>query len=194
MSWTDQCPAQATGIDLKLGFSACQSHMTAMMAMPPVVPVNHRPLRAVTHVIAMIDAEDAFHAADDAADCCANHRADRASDAVALIEAMRSAAGNALCLCGERHRKRYEKQAGNKQVLFHEVIPFEVRGFRRHDGTKNWLSTPLKKCIGSPEQKYISDAGKKAPELGAFSSGIRLGWDYPPAGPSRHGVSGACSD
>jgi hypothetical protein len=31
------------------------------------------------------------------------------------------------------------------------------------------LSTPLKKCIGSPEQKYISDAGKKAPELGAFS-------------------------
>src|SRR5665647_2617426 len=74
MSWTDQCPAQAPGIDLKLGFSACQSHMTAMMAMPPVVPVNHRPLRAVTHVIAMIDAEDAFHAADDAADCCANHR------------------------------------------------------------------------------------------------------------------------
>src|ERR1039457_1013424 len=138
MSWTDQCPAQAPGIDLKLGFSACQSHMTAMMAMPPVVPVNHRPLRAVTHVIAMIDAEDAFHAADDAADCCANHRADRASDAVALIEAMRSAAGNALCLCGERHRKRYEKQAGNKQVLFHEVIPFEVRGFRRHDGARNW--------------------------------------------------------
>src|SRR5450759_598407 len=71
MSWTDQCPAQAPGIDLKLGFSACQSHMTAMMAMPPVVPVNHRPLRAVTHVIAMIDAEDAFHAADAAADCCA---------------------------------------------------------------------------------------------------------------------------
>jgi hypothetical protein len=56
------------------------------------------------------------------------------------------------------------------------------------------VSTPLKKCIGSPEQKYISDAGKKAPELGAFSSGIRLGWDYPPAGPSWHGVSGACSD
>src|SRR5450830_663083 len=115
MSWTDQCPAQAPGIDLKLGFSSCQSHM-----------------------IAMIDAEDAFHAADDTADCCANHRADRASDAVALIEAMRSAAGNALCLCGERHRKRYEKQAGNKQVLFHEVIPFEVRGFRRHDGARNW--------------------------------------------------------
>jgi len=31
-----------------------------------------------------------------------------------------------------------------------------------------------------PEQKYISDAGKKAPEQGAFCSGIGLGSDYPP--------------
>ena len=62
------------------------------------------------------------------------------------------------------------------------------------DAVRFAMSTPLKKCIGSPEQKYISDAGKKAPELGAFSSGIRLGWDYPSAGPSWHGVSGACSD
>jgi hypothetical protein len=30
------------------------------------------------------------------------------------------------------------------------------------------LSTPQQKCVGWPEQKYISDAGKKAPELGAF--------------------------
>jgi hypothetical protein len=30
------------------------------------------------------------------------------------------------------------------------------------------VSTPEQKCIGWPEQKYISDAGKKAPELGAF--------------------------
>lgn len=103
------------------------------MAMPPLMPVSHRPLGTVAHVIAMINAEDAFHAADDAADCCANHRADRASDTVALIEAMRSTAGNALCLCGEWHRKRREKKAGNKQILFHEVVPFEVRGFRRHD-------------------------------------------------------------
>src|SRR5260370_13881135 len=45
------------------------------------------------------------------------------------------------------------------------------------------MSTPLKKCIGSPEQKYISDAGMKAPELGAFSSGFRLWRAYLPAGP-----------
>ena len=57
------------------------------------------------------------------------------------------------------------------------------------------LSTPEQKCIGLPEQKYINDASKKAPETGAFCSGIRLGSDYPPAAyPSWHGVSGACSD
>ena len=55
--------------------------------------------------------------------------------------------------------------------------------FRRLVTILRHVSTPEQKCIGSPEKKYISDAGKKAPELGAFSSGIRLGWDYPPAGP-----------
>ena len=30
------------------------------------------------------------------------------------------------------------------------------------------VSTPEQKCIGLPEQKYISDGGKKAPELGAL--------------------------
>ncbi len=56
------------------------------------------------------------------------------------------------------------------------------------------VSTPEQKCIGFPEQKYINDAGKKAPELGAFCSGIRLGLDYPLACPNWHGVSVACSD
>jgi hypothetical protein len=43
------------------------------------------------------------------------------------------------------------------------------------------MSTPERSCIGSPERRCINDDGKKAPELGAFSSGIRLGWYYPPA-------------
>jgi hypothetical protein len=30
------------------------------------------------------------------------------------------------------------------------------------------MSTPEQKCIGSPEQKYINDAGEKAPALGGF--------------------------
>ncbi len=37
------------------------------------------------------------------------------------------------------------------------------------------MSTPEQKCFGSPEQKYINDAGMKAPELGAFSSASVLG-------------------
>jgi hypothetical protein len=56
------------------------------------------------------------------------------------------------------------------------------------------VSTPETSYIGAPERKYINDAYKKAAELGAFLSGIRLGWDYPPACPSWHGVIGACFD
>src|SRR5450830_141503 len=36
------------------------------------------------------------------------------------------------------------------------------------------LSTPLRSCISLPERKYINEAGKKAPELGAFCLGIRV--------------------
>ena len=40
----------------------------------------------------------------------------------------------------------------------------------------------------------ISDAGKKAPELGVFSLEVKPGWDYPRARPSWRGANGACSD
>jgi hypothetical protein len=56
------------------------------------------------------------------------------------------------------------------------------------------VSTPLQKCIGSPEQKYINGADKKTPKLGALCLEIRLGADYVAAFPRRCGVSGACSD
>ena len=53
------------------------------------------------------------------------------------------------------------------------------------------VSTPEQKCIGLPEQKYLSDGGKKAPELGGhFSSNVRLRWDYPTACPGWSGASG----
>ena len=42
------------------------------------------------------------------------------------------------------------------------------------------LLKPEQKSIGWPEQKYISGAGKKAPELGALSLGIKAAWDYSP--------------
>jgi hypothetical protein len=47
----------------------------------------------------------------------------------------------------------------------------------------NHMSTPEQKCIGWPEQKYISDVSRKAPETGVFCSGIRLGSDYLPTYP-----------
>jgi hypothetical protein len=56
------------------------------------------------------------------------------------------------------------------------------------------LSAPEQTCIDLPEQFCISGAGRKALEREAFSSGIRLGSDYPPAGPNWQGVSGACAD
>ena len=88
-----------------------------VMVMPTMVPV----VRRLADVVALVDAEHTFDAADNAADRGANHGADRAGDAVALIEAMRGAAGNALRLRGERHRKHCEKHAANQQVLFHQV-------------------------------------------------------------------------
>ena len=88
-----------------------------VMVMPTMVPV----VRRLTHVVALVEAEHAFDATDHAADRGANHGADRAGDAIALIEAMRGAAGNALRLRGERHGEHCEKRAANQQVHFHEV-------------------------------------------------------------------------
>jgi hypothetical protein len=68
------------------------------------------------------------------------------------------------------------------------------RAWRAESRTKTPLSTPEQKCIGSPEQKYINGADKKAPKLGALCLEIRLGADYAAAFPRRCGVSGACSD
>ena len=60
------------------------------------------------------------------------------------------------------------------------------------------MSTPEQKCIGWPEQKYISEAGKirRPAEPGALGLGIRLGSDYPPAYPSWQGkvISGSTFD
>ena len=38
-----------------------------------------------------------------------------------------------------------------------------------------YVSTPEQKCIGWPEQKYISDASRMAPKLGSFVQASGLG-------------------
>ena len=88
-----------------------------VMVMPTMVPV----VRRLADVVALVDAERTFDATDHAADRGADHGADRSGNAVALIEAMRGAAGNALRLRGERHGEHCEKRAANQQVLFHQV-------------------------------------------------------------------------
>jgi hypothetical protein len=84
--------------------------MAVVMMATPMVPVDRRRL---ADVIALIDAEYAFDAADHAADRGSDHRADRAGDAVALIEAMSGATGDALRLDGERHSERRDNGAGD---------------------------------------------------------------------------------
>jgi hypothetical protein len=78
-----------------------------MHAMPTV-----RTRRLVhARAIVLVDAQHAFDAADDAAYCGTDHRADRTCDASALMEAMRGTSWHALRLCRDRKRDRCEKQA-----------------------------------------------------------------------------------
>jgi hypothetical protein len=55
------------------------------------------------------------------------------------------------------------------------------RAWRAESRTKTPLSTPEQKCIGSPEQKYINDVGKKPPnwELFVIRSRTRSLHDVP---------------
>ena len=46
------------------------------------------------------------------------------------------------------------------------AVPLRARGEDSFSAHQIALSTPEQKCIGWPEQKYISEAGKKAPRTG----------------------------
>jgi len=59
--------------------------------------------------------------------------------------------------------------AGEKIVLVLEAIgddKIRVNSSSLNHPLTILLSTPEQKCIGWPEQKYISEAGKKAPRTG----------------------------
>ena len=74
----------------------------------------------VAALVTVIDAKNTLDPADDATDRAADDRADRPSAAVALIEAMCGAAGNALRLGrggGEDCKNRTDERDAN----FHEV-------------------------------------------------------------------------
>ena len=73
----------------------------------------------------MVDAEHALDAADHAANRGADHRADRARDAVALVKAVRGPTRNALRLRGQRRRDGCEKYA--RQYCHLITRPFLVQ-------------------------------------------------------------------
>jgi hypothetical protein len=58
--------------------------------------------------------------------------------------------------------------------------PNSVNNRKREDRRRNQeLSTPEQKCIGLPEQKYISDAGKKGGRIIASFSSRKSRSSYP---------------
>ena len=52
-------------------------------------------------------------------------------------------------------------------IFVHEALVIGEQSFG--------VSTPEQKCVGWPEQKYISDAGRKAPNWGPFLRASGLG-------------------
>jgi hypothetical protein len=69
------------------------------------------------------------------------------------------------------HKKvRYSPKSKGKEYTPLSAAQDVEQAFKVLEGRwKLLMSTPEQKCISWPEQKYIGDAGNKAPELGAFS-------------------------
>jgi hypothetical protein len=113
---------------LMIGGGLAAVPIVPMMAMAMIRPSGayHR-LFAIVHIL-MIDAEHAFHAADDTADRGSHDGADRTGNAVAFMKAVRGAPGNSLRLCGERHGERSKARA-NEQFQSHEVTSTFVGDF-----------------------------------------------------------------
>src|SRR4051812_46527505 len=75
----------------------------------------------IVAVVVMVDAEDTLDSADDTPDRAANDRTDRPGAAVAFLETMRGAAGNALRL--RRTRGENCKNGSDEgKANFHEVL------------------------------------------------------------------------
>jgi hypothetical protein len=70
------------------------------------------------------DAEHAFDAANNAADCAADHRPDRPRSVAADISAMGDAVRNALRLCRQRTAKRCCERGREEDASSHPITPF----------------------------------------------------------------------
>jgi hypothetical protein len=105
--------------------------MVVMSVVPPM-PAVPRPV-GIFVVIALIDAEHAFHATDRAADGGADNSADRPRDATTFIETVGSTSRNATFgLCGGGHRQRRETCSANQEFHSHLSFPLVSRHATRH--------------------------------------------------------------
>jgi hypothetical protein len=87
-------------------------------------PMSIRPARSFVSwlIISAINPQHAFDPANDAANGCPNDGADRTSAAIALICAVRDAAGNPLRLRRDRHRSECNECGRNQNSKLHEVV------------------------------------------------------------------------
>lgn len=74
----------------------------------------------IVALVTVIDAEDTLDPADDTTDCAADNCTDRASAAVALIKAVRGAAGHALRL-GRSGGEDCKNRTDDRDANFHEI-------------------------------------------------------------------------
>jgi hypothetical protein len=79
--------------------------------MMPIISVMR--MDRIFSVVAVVDAEHPFYAANGAADRSADDGTDWPCDAVSFMEAMSSPSGNALSLYGYRHSKRCKTRNSN---------------------------------------------------------------------------------
>ena len=100
------------------------------MSRPISVAIHARRLLRVA-AIPGIDAEQGFHAANDAADRAANDGPDGPRAPVALIHPVRDAAGNALSLGCQRHRDGGRDDACKQYVKLH-CVTLPVDEMRLH--------------------------------------------------------------
>ena len=96
-------------------------HVMAIVAVDDVLGAHRLALGA------RIDAEQAIDATSDAADDGADNSADRTGHAVAFMESIVGAFGNALGLGGERERGR-EARGGDEKLEFHGSRPLHITG------------------------------------------------------------------
>lgn len=115
---------------------------------PPMVVMGEARSPRIGGIVNGPDSEQAVDAADDAADRSADHRTDRSRRAVALINSMRYAVGNALRLRRERRTKRRNHDRCKHNVVLH-ATPLPVVKSRHVAANQGVNAALMRQCGGT---------------------------------------------